>query len=257
MTVPVTGVPITSVPARRRALPLARGAGLTHRGMVRSRNEDAILTDPEHGVLWVVADGMGGYGHGDVASDIVVEYLGAVADTPDPGAALAAQIEAANRAVLDRARRDGLGQMGSTVVALMVQRAVAHLAWVGDARAYLLRGPRLRLVTRDHTVVQELVDRGELTGAEAETHPEAHIVTRAVGGGPMIDVAREAVPLLPGDRVLLCSDGLPRCVDDDRIAARLTEAATPEAACEALVREALANGSPDNVSVIVIDLTEA
>jgi protein phosphatase len=247
--------PITNVPERRRRLPVVRGAGLTHRGQVRAQNEDSILTDPS-GLLWAVADGMGGYGHGDIASDIVIDCLAAIDDDADPAAALLAQIEAANRAVLDRAARDGLGQMGSTVVALMLQRAIAHVAWVGDARAYLCRGGRLRLLTRDHTVVQDLVDRGVLTGDEAESHPESHIVTRAVGGGTVIEIDRVALPVFAGDRLLLCSDGLPRCVYEDVIAAQLANAAGPEAACEGLVREALANGAPDNVSVIVIDLAE-
>ncbi len=234
---------------------MPHGAGVTHRGQVRAQNEDSILTDPT-GTLWAVADGMGGYGHGDIASDIVIDCLSGIDDGAEPVAALSGHIAAANDAVLDRARRDGFGRMGSTVVAVMLQKAIAHVAWVGDARAYLLRHGRLRMLTRDHTVVQDLVDRGELTDAEAEGHPESHIVTRAVGGGDEIEVDQVAVPVFPGDRLMLCSDGLPRCVYEDVIAARLTDAASPEAGCEALVREALANGAPDNVSVIVIDLAE-
>jgi protein phosphatase len=117
-----------------------------------------------------------------------------------------------------------------------------------------MRGGRLRLLTRDHSLVQDLIERGEITEAEAATHPESHVVTRAIGGTPSLEAESVSVPLLVGDRVLMCSDGLPRCVYDRTIAAILAQAATPPEACEALVREALEAGAPDNVSVIVIDM---
>ena len=240
--------PITVVPMPR---PVPQGAGLTHRGRVRARNEDSILTDPS-GVLWAVADGMGGYGHGDVASDLVIDSLAALTDDADPAAALIRHLALANDLV--RARAAEVGQMGATVVAAIVQRAMAHVVWAGDCRAYLMRGGRLRLLTRDHSLVQDLIERGEITEAEAATHPESHVVTRAIGGAPSLEAESVSVPLLVGDRVLMCSDGLPRCVYDGTIAAILAQAATPPEACEALVREALEAGAPDNVSVIVIDM---
>lgn len=243
--------PITVVPMPRPAAPVPQGAGLTHRGRVRDRNEDSILTDPS-GVLWAVADGMGGYGHGDVASDLVIDSLAALTDDTDPAAALIRHLGLANDLV--RARAAEVGQMGATVVAAIVQRAMAHVVWAGDCRAYLMRGGRLRLLTRDHSLVQDLIERGEITEAEAATHPESHVVTRAIGGTPSLEAESVSVPLLVGDRVLMCSDGLPRCVYDGTIAAILAQAATPSEACEALVREALEAGAPDNVSVIVIDM---
>lgn len=245
----------TVVPVLPQHPPLAVGAGISHRGMLRDRNEDAILTDLG-GTLWAVADGMGGYGHGDVASDIVIDCLETIDDSEAPDAALAARLTEANRRVRRRAAEPGMGQMGSTAVAVIVARAVAHLAWVGDARAYLLRRGRLRLLTRDHTLVQDLVDRGELSPDEAERHPESHIVTRAVGGDDDIDIDQAVQPLVLGDRLLLCSDGLPRAVYDGTVEAILAAAADPAAACDRLVAEALANGAPDNVSVIVIDIRE-
>lgn len=254
MTSPITNIP-RGAQSGALHLPVARGAGLTHRGMIRERNEDSILTDPS-GTLWAVADGMGGYGHGDVASDIVIDCLADIPDDADPAAALVSRIEAANEAVLATARSRGLGRMGSTVVALMIQRAIAYVAWAGDSRAYLLRNGKLRPITRDHTVVQDMVDRGELSTHEAEDHPESHVITRAVGGADEIEVDSVALPLFHGDRLLLCSDGLPRCVYEGAIEAHLAAAASPEAACQALIREALDNGAPDNVSVIVIDLAE-
>lgn len=246
--------PITVIPAAPAAAPVPQGAGLTHRGRVRERNEDSILTDPT-GVLWAVADGMGGYGHGDVASDLVIDSLAALTDEGDPAAALLRHLDLANAAVRAEAAR--LGQMGATVVAAILQRAMAHVVWAGDCRAYLMRAGRLRLLTRDHSLVQDLIERGEITEAEAVTHPEQHIVTRAIGGAALLEAESVAVPLLFGDRLLLCSDGLPRCVYESAMTAVLAQAVTPQEACEALVREALEAGAPDNVSVIVIDMRRA
>jgi serine/threonine protein phosphatase PrpC len=251
----VTGA-VTVVPVKTGALPTAMGFGLTHRGMVRDQNEDAILTDPS-GQLWAVADGMGGYLHGSVASDIVIDCLEDIHDDHDPAAALEHQLRRANTLVRQKASQPGFGPMGSTVVALFISRAVAHLAWAGDARAYLLRGRRLRMLTRDHSVVQDQMDRGELTPEQAANHPESSVVTRAIGGAPDIDVDQIALPLTAGDRLLLCSDGLPRCVYEPVIEAAMLAAPTAEQACSALVREALDNGAPDNVSVIVVDMIGA
>jgi len=239
-----------------RPLPIAVGAGLTHRGLVREVNEDTILTDPE-GVLWSVADGMGGYGHGDVASDIVADCLASIDDTGDPALLLSEALERANARVRAYAHENALGTLGATVVALMIQNAVGNIAWAGDSRAYLLRSGSLRLLTRDHTVVQELVESGALLAEDAEHHPENHVVTRAVGGDDTLEVDHATVPLVVGDRLLLCSDGLTTCVYDQTIARHLAETPTPQDACEALVGEALRNGAPDNVSVIAVFIQEA
>jgi PPM family protein phosphatase len=243
--------PITVVPGE--TMPIAVGAGLTNRGIVRDRNEDSILTDPS-GTLWAVADGMGGYGNGDVASDIVIDCLAQIPDGVDPGPALVARLKEANRLVLERQRAPGMARMGSTVVAVLIARAVAHVAWAGDSRAYLLRGGRLRPLTRDHSVVQEMVDRGELSAEDAESHPESHMVTRAVGGGEDLEVDLVSIPLVVGDRLLLCSDGLTRCVFEHTVEALLREASGPEEACQKLLREALDSGAPDNVSAITVQI---
>jgi protein phosphatase len=248
--------PITAVPGAGQALPVAVGAGLTNRGMVRERNEDSILTDPS-GTLWAVADGMGGYGNGDVASDIVIDCLASIPDGVDPGPALMARLQEANRLVLERQRQPGMGRMGATVVAVLIFRAVAHVAWAGDSRAYLLRGGHLRPLTRDHSVVQEMVDRGELSREAAEGHPESHMVTRAVGGGEELEVDLISLPLAVGDWLLLCSDGLTRCVYEQTVEALLRTAKGPQDACRMLLREALENGAPDNVSAIVVVIREA
>ncbi len=247
--------PITVVPGQANRLPVAVGSGLTNRGMVRERNEDSILTDPT-GVLWAVADGMGGYGNGDVASEIVIDCLAQIPDGVDPGPALVARLQQANDLVVQRQRSPGMGRMGATVVAVLISGAVAHVAWVGDSRAYLLRGGRLRPLTRDHSVVQEMIDRGELSPAEAESHPESHVITRAVGGGAVLEVDQVSVPLAVGDRLLLCSDGLTRCVYEQTVEALLRDAQSPEEACQKLVREALDSGAPDNVSAIAVHIRE-
>ena len=246
---------ITVVPPARPVLPMPVGAGLTHRGAVRDRNEDSILTDPT-GRLWAVADGMGGYGHGDVASDIVIDCLETIDDREPPLAALSARLAEANAVVLARAAEPGMGRMGATAVAVIVAQAQAHVVWVGDSRCYLFRRGRLRMLTHDHTVVQELVAAGTLAPEDAEHHPESHIVTRAVGGEDVIEPDSVSVPLIAGDRLLLCSDGLPRVLYDGIIEAHLAAGLSPQATCEALVREALAAGAPDNVSVIVVDMAE-
>ncbi|MFN0113219.1 MAG: PP2C family protein-serine/threonine phosphatase [Paracoccaceae bacterium] len=247
--------PDTVVPPARPLLPVIAGAGLTHRGMVRDRNEDAILTDPS-GRLWAVADGMGGYGHGDVASDLVIDCIETIRDDEPPLPALTGRLAEANSRVLAKAAEPGMGRMGATVVALIVAGARAHLAWAGDSRAYLFRGGRLRLLTRDHTVVQDLVESGSLSAEAAEDHPDSHIVTRAVGGDAELEPDTAEVPLLAGDRLLLCSDGLTRALYESAVEGALGAGDDPVRTCEALVRESLANGAPDNVSVIVVDLNE-
>ena len=143
--------PTTRVPAPAALFPAAVGAGLTNRGKVREKNEDSILTDPA-GMLWAVADGMGGYGHGDVASDIVIDCLAAIPHDAEPGAALVAQLEQANRMVALRQQEPGMGRMGSTVVAMMLTGALAHVVWVG--RNWLLELVTLLIQSVDPPLVR-------------------------------------------------------------------------------------------------------
>lgn len=245
--------PQTRVPRPARAHPVSRGAGLTHVGLVRERNEDAILTDPT-GALWAVADGMGGHGCGDVASDLVVNRLATAPDEGEPAEILTDLLVQANEDVKRRAENARVGVMGATVVALLIEQAVGYIAWAGDSRAYLLRDGRLRLLTKDHTLVQELVDDGVIAASDAQDHIESNIVTRAVGADETLDIDLVTVPFIAGDRVILCSDGLTACVGDQSIAALVAAAATPEDACHALLTEALEYGAPDNVSAIVVFL---
>lgn len=232
------------------------GSGLSHRGLVRDANEDAILTDPT-GVLWAVADGMGGHGHGDLAADLVIDALARLPHGGFGRELLRDGLAEADRDVRARARAEGLGPIGATVVALMLAGGRAIMGWAGDSRGYLLRDGRLFAVTRDHSVVQELVDRGGLTPDEAAGHAEANVVTRAIGIEAAAEPEFAEFAVEPGDALLLCSDGLTRCLPEAEIAAHLLAAADPEAACRALIEATLSRGAPDNVSVVVVRLAGA
>lgn len=250
MTSPTTNIP--NLPAgNRRAEPIYFGAGLTHVGRVRQTNEDSILTDPS-GLLWAVADGMGGYGHGDVASDIVTQQLSTVEDDTSAAPALRASLLAANAMIQSRSAEPGMGKMGATVVAVLLQNAVANIVWAGDCRAYLMRQRHLRLLTRDHTVVQNLVDQGLLQNDQRDTHPDSHVVTRAVGYEPIIEIDAVSVPVVTGDKIMLCSDGLTACLGDHEIADFLAAGRDPKQLCESLIFAALEGGAPDNVSVVSV-----
>jgi PPM family protein phosphatase len=241
---------VTRVP---RPSALIHGAGLTHSGRLREVNEDSILTDPS-GTLWAVADGMGGHGHGDLAADIVIDHLSAVPHGEADGRVIAA-IAAADTAIRARARAEGFGQMGATVVVAAISRGRASVYWVGDSRAYRVRNGGIVLLTHDHSVIQDMIDRGQLSRAEAERHPQAHVVTRAVGAGPPdrgIAVDRVETDLASGDALVLCSDGLTRCVEESEIAAIVDASREPETACRRLIEAALLAGAPDNVSVITV-----
>jgi len=247
-------------PITQRGL-VARGAGLTHRGAVRPENEDAILVDPS-GRVWAVADGMGGHMLGGYAAEQVIDALESIPDDGDPAEALAARFAAADAAISARGTAEG-ALIGATAVAVVIRADEAVLAWAGDARAYLLREGRLSQLTRDHSLVQEMVDAGKVDAEAARGHPQSNVVTRAVGTGGKPDF--RLVGLKAGDRLLLCSDGLTNVLPDAALIAVLhatrpgTTIATgtpADAASAMLLRQTLAGGAPDNVSVIVIDITE-
>ena len=226
-------------------------------GRARSGNEDSYFCGR---TVFAVADGLGGHQGGEVASAAAVEPLAALdgrefADPAEAAETLAAAIQEANTAILDRAAGDpALWGMGTTVTAAaLAGERHLQLAHVGDSRAYLLRDGSLEQLTTDHTVVGELVRRGRLTPAQAAIHPERSILTRAVGLDPGILVdTPTALDLQPGDQVLLCSDGLTEAVDDDQIAELLSSTADGHAACRALIDAANAAGGPDNITVVLL-----
>ena len=233
-----------------------RYAARSDRGLVRGGNQDSVYAGPR---LLAVADGMGGMAAGDLASQLVIDTI-APLDEDVPGSAmidiLSQAVEAANQRIRDAVDADPtLEGMGTTLTALLFSGSKLGLAHIGDSRAYLLRDGELTQVTRDDTYVQKLVDSGAITAAEAGTHPLRSRVLQVIQGReiePLYSV-REAVA---GDRYLLCSDGLSAVVDAATLAATLREYTDPRQCADHLVDLALMGGGPDNVSVIVADVTD-
>jgi len=226
--------------------------GLTHLGLVRQRNEDALL-DRAEGGLWAVADGMGGHEAGDLASRMIVDALGAIeppADLDDFVDAAAAELTSVDAALRQRAAMLGPGAViASTVVVLLAKSGEFACLWAGDSRLYRWRAGTLQQLTVDHSKVQEMVDAGLLRPEEMAGHPLSHIVTRSIGGGRLeLGMLRDT--LQPGDRFLLCSDGLTNMVADSEIARELG-AATPGEAAERLLDLVLTRGAIDNVTIVV------
>jgi serine/threonine protein phosphatase Stp1 len=223
----------------------------THQGTVRTRNEDAFADRGDIG-LWAVADGAGGHGAGDVASAAVI---GAMADLP-PGLSaseMLAQVRLRIGAVHTDLQRRGAASidrdlMASTVVVLIARGSHFACLWAGDSRAYLLREGSLCQVTRDHSVVQELVEAGLIASEDAESHPEANIITRAVGAEDVLELDKVSGRIAPGDRLLLCSDGLFKALAERDIESCL---AAGDGA-EALIAAALEAGARDNVTAVVV-----
>ncbi len=231
--------------------------GLTDAGKVRQNNEDSLLVgDGQDTSLFAVADGIGGFEAGEVASSIAVEALGELA----PGDSFEATIREANQRILAAAREDEkLSGMGTTVVAIRFSGSetepVAEVAHVGDSRAYLLRAGELRPLTEDHSLVAELVRSGDLTRAQAAEHPQKNLITRALGAEEEVDVDTAVLPVEPGDRILLCSDGLSDMVPEERIREVLSEPSqNPEAPVRRLLSEALEAGGTDNVTIVLVDV---
>jgi protein phosphatase len=234
-------------------------ASATHIGHVRETNEDTVFPHEDGSgpgpVVIAVADGMGGAAAGEIASGLAVA---AATAAPPSDQDLSKRITAGNQAVLDAVERDqGLVGMGTTLTMVVLDaEGVAHFGHVGDSRAYLLRGESLRQLTHDHTYVMELVAKGQISPDDAETHPRRHLLTRVIGMDHVtVDSFDE--PLEPGDRLMLCSDGLTGMVDDASIATLLREAASPAEAAWALVEAANAGGGVDNTTVAVVDVLPA
>jgi len=229
-------------------------SAITHVGMVRKINEDACLERPEVG-LWVVADGMGGHSSGDLASSSIANTLerlplsDRLSDTVD---LLDDNLQAINRHLREEAlRRGGNTTIGSTVVILLAYETVCLLLWVGDSRAYRFRNGQLQQLTRDHTEVEELVKQGLLLREDAENHPSANVITRAVGAMDELIVDLVDYEILEGDIFLLCSDGLNKEVSDREIAAMLSKPAPMQEINQDLINLTLSRGSRDNVSVVL------
>ncbi len=229
----------------------------THPGLKRKVNEDSILVRTDRG-LWAVADGMGGHEAGDVASAKVVEALSLV----PPHSALEsfvadtiAALKSANSELIKLAQSVHRPRtIGTTIVGLVIADGRFGCFWAGDSRAYRIREGEIAQLTRDHSLVQGLVDAGMLDPAEAETHPNANVVTRAVGATETLEVDTSAGDARSGDTFLLASDGLTRVMTDEEIYAELT-ALPGEEAADSLLQTVLSRGAPDNVSMILVRIT--
>jgi protein phosphatase len=224
----------------------------THTGLVRELNEDRYLALPEFG-LWVVADGMGGYEAGEVASNIAVLEI---ARNVEQGMSLVDAIETAHRAIQNAALQGvGAVDMGSTVVAVKLDGLRYEIAWVGDSRAYLWNGT-LQQLTTDHSYVQLLLNAGLITKSEVSNHPSRNIISQALGAGGVdntnINVELVSGELGEGDTLLLCSDGLSGAISDDGIATILSEITDNHIRVDQLITTALNAGGTDNITVIVL-----
>ncbi len=249
------------------------GAGLTDRGLIRPTNQDA-LTVRDDLRLWMVADGMGGHAGGEIASRLAVEsatkFIEAAVERPETTSAgqraeevlLHQAISSAHQTISTHAQDNPeLKGMGTTIVILRTSpgpNPSLSLAHVGDSRAYRLREGRLMLLTRDHSLMEDYLDRGLVSPEEALTHPLRHVLTRALGLEGAAEPTLCSHPVAPGDVFLLCTDGLTKMMTDRQIADTLCRAGVPpETACRNLVDEALRHGGEDNVSVVVCETRTA
>lgn len=226
----------------------------THVGLRRKVNEDSMLVRDDCS-LWVVADGMGGHEAGDVASAKVTEVLNRLSpaagvDQLVDDAILA--LKQVNHELIELAGSDE-HSIGTTVVGLAIADGEFRCFWAGDSRAYRVRDGHILQLTRDHSMVQDLVDAGMLRPDEAAGHPNSNIITRAVGVAKDLRIDTVSGDAQPGDQFLLASDGLTRMVDDQELAAQLTSTSPAEAA-ENLIEAVLARGAPDNVTLIIAKL---
>lgn len=249
-----------------------KACGLSDVGLTRAHNEDYFEIDPQHR-LYVVADGMGGHSHGEVAAQIAVnsirEFIAKSADRDttwpfgmDDGLArhsnlLKMSLRIAHDHVLRAISQDGsLYGMGTTVVGLLLSGSTAAVAHVGDSRAYRLRAGRLEQLTEDHTWVHEQVVAGFLSQEQARTHPLKNVVTRALGGESDVQVDVRELETAPGDLFLLCSDGLTGMLSDADIRDRLASGRSLHEICRTLITDSNARGGIDNVTVVLLAIEE-
>ena len=237
-----------------------RWGSFTDVGRVRRGNEDNLIAN---GTLFAVADGMGGHLAGEVASQIAIDTLRPLVDAPLSVASVTDAILQANEAIQSQAsdpETERIG-MGTTLVGLAVVHDGADEHWlifnIGDSRLYRFADGDLAQVTVDHSEIQELVESGSVTSAEALTHPQRNVITKALGSVPAPIADLWLVPRLAGERYLLCSDGLSNELRDDDIAAVFGRALPPQETAAELVRQALEAGGRDNVTVIVVEVGEA
>ena len=235
----------------------------SHVGNVRELNEDAYCDHAEQGI-WCIADGMGGYEAGEVASNMVVNAVSdavdkvvAATDLDQKVAGLTAAIQSANTCLTqERTLAPDSGVMGCTVLAVVISGAECACVWAGDSRLYLLRENGLYQLSKDHSVVQELLDKGLIAADERETHPQRHVITRAVGANPELELDFLALDLLPDDVLMLCSDGLYSEIGPDLIMSILSSTEDCDTKASRLLESVLSAAARDNVTVSVIEVEQ-
>ncbi|MBA1141637.1 serine/threonine-protein phosphatase [Mesorhizobium sp. CCANP35] len=223
---------------------------------MRDHNEDSYLVEPQIG-LWVVADGMGGHEAGEVASASIVEHLatiGIASSAPDLRARFEDRLNRAHAEIRRISRSRGV-TIGSTVAALLAMDGRFACLWSGDSRVYLVRDAAISQISRDHTEVQELLDSGAISAAEAENWPRRNVITRAIGVNDEIAIDFQQGETLAGDIFILSTDGLTAHVSDAEIAAAVLSAA-PQAACEKLLSMVLERGGTDNVTIVLVKIRD-
>lgn len=235
---------------------------MTHPGLLRQNNEDAAAFDAASG-LGILADGMGGYNAGEVAASMAVDVIraelgdwlsatGSQAPTRETRKAVDRSVQHANQAILDTARSDpDCAGMGTTLVVAVFQDQRLVLGHIGDSRAYRLRHNQLQQITRDHSLLQEQLDAGLITPAQAAVSSQRNLVTRALGIEDVVELDLNEYSVEPGDLYLLCSDGLSDMVDDSRIAGIMNSTASLERKARDLVDGANAQGGRDNITVLL------
>lgn len=249
-TLPDTGNQLVAA-AKAATQSSAFGSG-TDVGITRDHNEDSLFVAPP---LFVVADGMGGHAAGEVASELAIQTVMQLAPGYPNAPMLEKALIEANHAVYETARvnprRNG---MGTTVTAALLQGTRLVIAQVGDSRAYLLHRGHLQQLTKDHSFMQDLIDAGEITPAQARIHPQRNYITRALGTGPTVPVDTYDLNVSIGDRLMLCTDGLSGMVDDADLAETLSTVRNPQTCVNTLIRQANEAGGHDNITVIVVDV---
>ena len=233
-------------------------AAMSGAGNVRDINEDAFLDAPNRG-MWVVADGMGGHNAGNIASEMIVQTLDGLSAADLSGGSIDPVTEAlqlVNSRLYAMSRDiEGSPTIGSTVAVMLVQQAKCILCWAGDSRIYRLRDFQLTQLTRDHSEVEFLVAERGLSRQDAERHPDANVILRAVGGQASLDLEVSTDSLKSRDRYLLCTDGLTRELDASEIAEIISRGSCIDA-CRNLMQRTLSGSARDNVTVIAVDFNE-
>ena len=224
----------------------------TEIGNVREHNEDSLTVLPP---LFAVADGMGGHEAGEVASEITINTLNDLAPQSADAEALARAVVAANLNVI-KAPSQGVGRegMGTTLTAAILEKERLVIAQVGDSRAYLLHNGSLQQLTRDHSLMADMIEAGQLTEVEARVHPNRSVITRAIGSDPHMQPDLYELNVETGDRLLLCSDGICGMIEDHEIASIMRQAPSAQSCADQLVEAALAAGGFDNATAVVVDV---